>query len=63
MLSLCSPCALHIYGLKGLRRFGLVPSLRGDLGSGVRVSVSPGGLGGGESPPYYDMLKRKGPIG
>jgi hypothetical protein len=27
----CSPCALHIHGLG---RFGLVPSLRGGLGSG-----------------------------
>jgi hypothetical protein len=48
-LSICSPYALYIYRLCGLGGFGLVPSLRGGLGSGVRVWVSPGGLGGGES--------------
>jgi hypothetical protein len=52
-----------LYKLYGLGRFGLVPSLRGGLGSGLRIRVSSGGLGGGKSPPYWDILKRKGPTG
>jgi hypothetical protein len=52
-------CIYIGYKLYGLGRFGLVPSLRGGLGSGVRVWVSPGGWGGGESPPHWDILKRK----
>jgi hypothetical protein len=59
ILGICSPYALHMYGLHGLGRFGLVPSLRGGLGSGLRVWVSPGGLGGGESPPHRDILSVK----
>jgi hypothetical protein len=64
ILSICSPYALHMYGLYGLGRFGLVPSLRGGLGSGVRVRVrvSPGGLGGGESPLHSNILEYKGPM-
>jgi hypothetical protein len=62
ILSICSPYALHMYGLYGLERFGLVPSLRGGLRSGVRVWVSPGGLGVGESPLHGNILEYKGPM-
>ena len=34
---MCSPCALHIHGLG---RFGLVPSLRGGLGSGSGLAYT-----------------------
>jgi len=34
-----------------------------ELARGLRVRVSPGGLGGGESPPQRDILKCKGPMG
>jgi hypothetical protein len=36
-------CIYIGYKLYGLGRFGLVPSLQGGLGSGVRVWVSSGG--------------------
>jgi hypothetical protein len=53
MLFLCSAYARA-------KKVRVGPELARGLGLGVRIQVSPGGWGGGKSPPHWDILEREG---